>query len=355
MTPLCALLAAATCLPSPPGPGAGTGDPFRPPSPQATALNADAKVVYRQGKWDDARAKYRAAAQADPDFLAPRLNIACSFVRQERFDEAVTEVRVLLERAYMPWSREVLEAADLGALKVQPQMADVKRALASAAQAWGQGLDDAVVFVGRQRAPLKIPPDGAGEFILNPHQELFAYLPQTGRFRQLTAEDGHVLASARSANHRRVVYVMAQKLLRGDKSTDKPTLDGVGLRELTLATMTLAPAVAVPGSVSRLEVRTTPHGFLFRIAGSRTNGWFTADPTGRLVPSGPVRGAPIAALTASGAEPVALAAMGGPCGLVARDKTGPGGSRVIELTAHPRAERTIGEPWGAGLAGLPLP
>jgi hypothetical protein len=111
----------------------------------------------------------------------------------------------------------------------------------------------------------------------------------------------------------------------------------------------------VPGSVSRVEVRTTPHGFLFRIAGTRTNGWFTADPTGRLVPSGPVRAAAVAALTASGAEPVASAVVGGPCGVVARDKGGAGGTRVIELTARPRAERTIGEPFGAGLAGLPLP
>ena len=200
MLALAALVAASApppvCLPSPPRPGLGAADPFRPPAPEATALNADGKIVYRQGKWDDARAKYRAAEEADPDFLAPRLNVACSFVRQERFDDAVAEVRALLDRAYMPWSREVLEAADLGALKVQPQMAAVRAALASAAAAWGAGLDDAVVFVGRQRAPLRIPPDGTGEFILNPHQEVFAYLPETGRFRQLTAEDGHVVAVA---------------------------------------------------------------------------------------------------------------------------------------------------------------
>ncbi len=76
-------------------------------------------------------------------------------MRQERFDEAVAEVRALLERAYVPWSREVLEAADLGALKVQPQMAEVKRALARRRARGAPGLDDELIFVGRQRAPLR--------------------------------------------------------------------------------------------------------------------------------------------------------------------------------------------------------
>jgi len=353
MTPLWAALVAAACLPSPPAPGVGVADPFRPPAPEATQLNTDGKIVYRQGKWEDARAKYRAALEADPDFLAPRLNIACSFVRQERFDESVAEVRSLIDRAYMPWSREVLEAADLGALKVHPQMAQLRNALASAAAAWGAGLEDAVVFVGRLKAPLRIPPDGAGEFILNPHQEAFAYLPETGRFRQLTAEEGHVLAAARSLDGRRVVYVTAQKWIRG-KSPGETRLEDVALHELTLATMTLGPPVPVPGAVTRLEIRPTSHGFLFRVAGARTSGWFTATATGTLAPSGPVRTPAVAVLTPAGAEPIAPAAPNGACAVVARDKRGGDGPRVIELTSHGRS-RTIGERFGAGLAGLPLP
>ncbi|HVV16264.1 MAG TPA: hypothetical protein VHH90_03600 [Polyangia bacterium] len=356
---LAALVAAPApppvCLPSPPRPGLGSADLFRPPTPEATALNADGKVVYRQGKWDDARAKYRAAEEADPDFLAPRLNVACSFVRQERFDDAVAEVRALLDRAYMPWSREVLEAADLGALKVQPQMAAVRAALASAAVAWGRGLEDAVVFVGRERAPLRIPPEGAGEFILNPHQEVFAYLPETGRFRQLTAEDGHVVAVARSADRRRILTVTAQKWIRGDA---KAALDGVALRESTLATMTEAVPVAIPGSVSRVEIRAAGHGFAVLIAGARANGWFTLGGSGALVPAGPVRAPRAAVLTAAGTDPVGALPVGGACGVVARDQPADRGAiRVISVTGRGRrsARALLGERFGAGLAGLPLP
>jgi hypothetical protein len=252
----------------------------------------------------------------------------------------------------MPWSREVLEAADLGALKVQPQMADVKRALASAAAAWGTGLDDAVIFVGRQREPLHIPDAMGGRFILNPHQEAFAYLPETGRFRQLTAEDGHVVAVARSPDRRRILVVTAQTLIKGEK----PGLDGVAVRELTLATMSVSPPAQFPGAMADLLVHATPHGFLMQVVNGRGNPWFTLGSNGALVPAGAAARIPVvAAVRAWGTDAVNSEPIGGACGIVARDRPGKGGAaRVIEVTARGRS-RIIGEPFGAGLAGLPLP
>jgi hypothetical protein len=348
------------CLSQKPTAGAGVADPFRAPDARATELNAAAKVLYRQGKWEEARREYRAAEAADPTFLAPRLNVACSFVRQERFAEAVTEVRALIDRAYVPWSRELLEAADLGALKVQPQMGELKRALATAAAAWGAGLDESVIFVGRLRAPLHVPPDGAGEFILNPHQEVFAFTPSTGLYRQLTAEDGHLVAVALAPDRRRIVYVTAGKLVRGAKP-DAVALDGVALGELTLATMTADPPIPIAGAVRRLEIAGTPHGFAFRIEGERTNGRFvvgaarTLVPVGGAKPSGLLPGMLLAVLTAGGALPVASAAVPGGCPVVGHDRKSAGGGRAIVLSAHGQPPRTIGGPFGAGLSGLPLP
>ena len=302
---------AGACLPQKPTAGAGVVDPFRTPEPQATELNAAAKVLYRQGKYEEARTEYRAAAAADPSFLAPRLNVACSFVRQERFGEAVTEVRALIDRAYVPWSREVLEAADLGALKVQPQMAELKRALATAAAAWGAGLDESVIFVGRLRAPLHVPADGAGEFILNPHQEVFAFIPSTGRYRQLTAEDGHVVAVALAPDRRRIVYVTAGKLVRGARP-DAVALDGVAIGGLTLATMTADPPIPIAGAVRRLEIAGTPHGFAFRIEGERTSGRFVVGATQALVPLGGGQAPRRAARHPDGRRGVARGFGGGP-------------------------------------------
>jgi hypothetical protein len=341
-----------------PAPGLGVVDPFRPPAPKATELNAAAKVLYRAGKWDDARAQYRAALAADPDFLAPRLNVACAFVRQERFAEATAEVKALVGTAYVPWAREVLEAADLGALKVQPQMAEIRQTLADSAAAWGSGLDGAVLFVGRLHEPLRIP-EGPGTFLLNPRQEAFAFLPATGRFRQLTAEDGHVVAIARAPDGRRLAYVTAKQWVRGTAPKDV-ALRGVGLHELTLATMAAAPRLPVEGDVRRLELLATPRGIAYRIEGSSRPGppstFLRGDDALVPYPGAPPGRAPrLAVLTGTGAAMAAPLTVGGSCPLVARDDAR--GPRTVVVSGRGRrgSEKVIGSRLGAGLAGLPLP
>jgi hypothetical protein len=348
---------APACLPATPQPGLGSADPFAPPAPKATELNAAGKTLYRQGKWEEARAQYRAALAADPGFLAPKLNIACSFVRQERFGEAAAEARALLEKGYVPWTREILEAADLGALKVRPEMAGLRQAMAAAAAKWGEGLGESVLFVARQRAPLRIPEEGAGVFILNPHQEVYAYAPATGLYRQLTAEDGRVLALARAPDGRRIVYVTAEKLVRGAAREEPPALRGVTLGEITLATMTAAPAIHVEGDVGWIEIGTGPRGVVFRIERNAAKGTFARGEGGTLVP---LAGAdfprkPLAVLTAAGASTAAPVKVGGRCPVVAREAAGPDGTRRIELGAGRGPARILGERFGAGLTGLPIP
>jgi hypothetical protein len=350
---------AGACPPAEPLPGVGVVDPFRPPEPKATALNNAAKGLYRSGKWEEARAQYRAALAADPAFLAPRLNIACAFVRQERFAEATAEVRALIEAAYVPWAREALEAADIGALKVQPQMAEFRQILADGAAAWGAGLEDAVLFVGRVHEPLRIP-EGPGTFLLNPRQEAYAYLPATGRYRQLTSEDGHVVAIARSADGRRLVYATAKQWVRGT-STDDVRLRGVALHELTLATMTTAPPIAVEGELRRLELLGTPRGVAFRIARGAEAAAFIRGEGGALVSyPGPLpRRAPqLAVLTGRGTVAGPPVTIGGSCPVSARDVDAPAGGRTVVLSGRSRGagrEKVIGARFGAGLTGLPLP
>jgi hypothetical protein len=233
-------------------PGAGALDPFRAPAPKAIELNAAGKAPYRQGKWEEARKQYRAALDAEPEFLAPRLNIACSFVREERFADATREAVALLDRAYVPWAREILEAADMGALKVRPEWKEIERAMSAAAAKWGDGLGASVLFVARQRPPLHVP-DGPGVFILNPHQEAWAYAPTSCRYRQLTNEDGHVVALAPSMDRRELLVVTAEKLVRGARA-DEVALRGVSARVLTLATMSLGARIPIDGDVRRLAI-----------------------------------------------------------------------------------------------------
>jgi len=348
---------ASACLPAAPQPGLGSIDPFRPPDPKATELNSAGKTYYRDGKWEEARIEYRAAVDADPAFLAPRLNVACSFVRQERFAEATAEVEALLKVGYVPWAREVLEAADLGALKPRPEMAQIRRSMAAAAAAWGAGLDDAVLFVGRARAPLKIP-TGPGFFILNPHQEIYAFLPASGLYRQLTSEDGRVLAMLPAASGRRIVYVTADKLIRGAKEDDL-ALRGVAIGELVLATMTSESPIKIDGDVRRIEMMNTGAMTTYRIDGDRVSGTFRRGDRGGLDPLPPSpRARAGAILTPRGADAATgPAPPAGPaaCRVTAREVATPGKQRSVVVSGPRRALRHIGEQFGAGLVGLPIP
>jgi hypothetical protein len=205
-------------------------------------------------------------------------------VRQERFAEATAEVVDLLERAYVPWAREVLEAADLGALKARPEGKEIKRAMAASAARWSEGLPASVLFVARKGTALRVP-DGPGVFILNPHQEVWAFTPRTRRYRQLTSEDGHVVALARSPDGTSIVYFTAEKLIRGvvaggRKLTDL-ALRGVILHELSLVTMAAGASATIAGDVRKVDVGVGVTGaFVFEIDGDVTKGAYVFDPAG---------------------------------------------------------------------------
>jgi hypothetical protein len=340
-----------------PAPGPGSLDPFRLPAPRALELNADGKAPYRQGKWEEARARYRAALAADPEFLAPKLNVACSFVRQERFAEATAEVVGLLDRAYVPWAREILDATDLGALKARPEWKEIERAMAASASRWGEGLEASLLFVARVRPPLRVP-DGPGVFILNPHQEVWAYAPGTQRYRQVTTEGGHVVALAVSSEHSRIAYVTAEKLVRGERPGDVALRD-VTLHELTLATMTHGPTARVEGDVRRVAIGVAVGGFqrsfFFDIQGNKTRGLHHIEATGdlapvALLPAGRTNPVVVTVLTGGGAKAIHSLNLGPGCEWLTGNGKGEGGLPTVGLA---RTELKSG--YGAGLAGLPIP
>ena len=177
----------------------------------------------------------------------------------------MTEVLRLIDRAYLPWSAEVLSAADLGALKVRNGGKELRAALDTGRSRWAEGLIDDVIFLARMRPPLRLgdPSTTEGTLVLGPHQEIFAWSPRTLRYRQLSAEEGRVLAVARSSDGRRIAYVTAEKLIRGsDKAV---SLRGVVVKELELGTLASVGAAPVEGAVRRLEILTVGPRFAYRI------------------------------------------------------------------------------------------
>jgi len=334
------------------------------PRTEAWELNRQGRDLYRQRRWVEARQRYVEALAADPEFLGPRLNVATAHAQEGQFADAVREATALVDRAYVPWAREVREAADLAPLQARPERAVLEAALARAGVAWGTQLQGALLFVGRLRPPVRLPPASVpGVLHLGLEQEIFAWDPRSGRIRQVTAEDGRVLGFVASTDGQALFYLRAGKLVR---DPGRPVrLRDVTLRRLDLVSMALGPPLRLPGDIQWLQLAPARGASVevvirgeaglqrWRAHGQRLE----AEGTARAVaPSGPGM-LILDGQGAASARPVNWRAAG--CAFQARDAQKAGQSPGVQIRAQGRAAGsapfTLPAPYGAGLQGLPFP
>jgi hypothetical protein len=320
----------------------------------AMRLNAEGKQLYRQERWDEARAKYRAALAADASLLGAALNVACSYSRQKHYAEAAAEAAKLIHQGYVPWQREVAEAADLGILADHAAAyAIVETARKEAALAWGERVSKGVLFVARTKPPLKLT--GEGVLVLGLNQEIFAWLPETGRFFQVTAEDGRVLAFAVAADGRRIAYVLGGKVVRAAGQVG--VLRGLSLRVLDLPTMSLGEPIAIAGEASRVELWFAAEPEVKITDGQGTSATWQLGARGLVAnpePAKPRRGSAVV-LTARGIAPVFRHVARGKCRFSVYGIVDDAGGNRLEV-ARPGGKRfQLDTKYNAGLRGLPFP
>jgi hypothetical protein len=348
------LLAAGTCPVRAPAPGEpGLTAVAKVPAERAMRENAEGKKLYREERWAQAREKYRTALSADPNFLGAQLNLACSFSREGRYADAADEAATLIRTAYVPWQREVREAVDLGILQDQKVYATVTRAISETARVWGGWVTKGVLFLARTKPPVNV--SGEGALLLSLNQELFSWNPETGRYFQVTAEDGHVLGFVRSADKRRVAYLVGGKLVREHGRPD--VLRGLSLRVLEIPTMTLGPIISIPAEVSKVELgfAATPEVLLTGQDGQSTA--FRLGEAGlERIPSFR-RGANLDSLvlTTAGVEPGGNKNRRPGCAVELVSKQGPAGLWQIEVRSSDKKPFVLDARYGAGLPGLPFP
>jgi hypothetical protein len=327
--------------------------PFRRPQPAAFELNRQGRELYRARDFSAARDKYRAALQADPGFAGPRLNLACAYAQEGRFGEAVAEAADLAQRAFVPWAEEIRQAADLAPLTTRPELKTLQAALAAAGRAWGTGLDRALLFIARRAPPVRLPVSGV--LHLGLEQEILAWLPAAGGYRQVTAEQGGVLAFVPSRDRTRVDYVRAGRLVREPGRPDR--LRALTLRRLELATMVLGPPVAIPQDVEQLQLWALPSGEVavrMKTATGSVDRLFD----GRTLAPGRwpgATGAPAVGLTARGLEHPASERQAAPCRFTAADVFASSRPPAVSVRAPGRTSFLLEAPFGAGLRGLPFP
>jgi hypothetical protein len=345
---------AAVCpasLAAPGTPGLAAVAPL--PSAEAMRLNAEGKRLYRLERWVEAQEKYRASLAADPDFLGAGLNLACALSRQSRYAEAADEAARLIRHAYVPWGREVVEAADLGILQDRGDWAKIEAARAEARVAWGKRVRDGVLFVARTKPPVNV--DHEGVLVLGLAQEIFAWIPETGRYFQLTAEDGRVLALARSADGNRVAYLLAGKLIRLPGQT--ALLRGLSLRVLDVPTMSQTKSVAIPGDVGRVRLwfSTKPELSVTDALGATTGFRVVGDMLEPAPAVSPPARADSVVLTGLGVEAKSRRSGQPGCRFDLSARKDADGIWRIQVSRPGMKAFPLDARYGAGLSGLPFP
>jgi hypothetical protein len=348
------VLAAGTCPATTPVAGARGFTAVAKVAPEAAMReNAEGKKLYRQERWAEARDKYRAALVADPEFLSAQLNLACAFSRESRYAEAADQASKLIRTAYVPWQREVREAMDLGILQDQADYAKVKAAEAESAMEWGALVEKSALFVARTKPAVKL--SGQGALVLSLAQEVFAWNPETCRYLQVTAEDGHVLGFVRSADNRRLVYLTGGKLMRTPGQPD--VLRGLSLRVLELPTMALGQPTPIPAEVTKVELGFVASPEVLVTGQDGKTAAFRLGESGLEKIADFRRTANLDALvlTTAGVEPGNAASRRTRCRFYLTSKRSSAGIWQVEVRSPGRKSILLDARYGAGLPGLPFP
>lgn len=355
MSPALVLVLAAGICPAPaPAPGGRGFSAVAKVAPEAAMReNAEGKKLYRQQRWAEARGRYQAALAEDPDFLSARLNLACAFSREGRYAEAAQQASKLIRTAYVPWQREVREAMDLGILQNQPEYAKVNAAMAESAKEWGALVEKSALFVARTRPAVNV--SGQGVLLLSLSQEIFAWHPETGRYLQVTAEDGHVLGFVRSADKRRIGYVTGGKLIRNPGQPD--VLRGLALRVLELPTMALGPSIPIPAEVTKVELGFVASLELLVSGPDGKDAAFRVGDAGLEKISGLRRAANLDSLvlTTAGVRPGSTSSRRTSCRFYLTSKRSSAGTWELEARSPGKRSFSLNARYGAGWPGLPFP
>jgi hypothetical protein len=186
-------------------------------------------------------------------------------------------------------------------------------------------------------------------------QEILAWGPGTGRYHQVTAEQGGVLGFVRSRDGRTVDYLRAGRLVREPGRPDR--LRALTLRRLDLPSMAVGPPVEIGGDIVQLQMRPPDSGrTIVVVAGLERSQTWQFD--GRaLLPAtaGSPPGPDSLRLTARGVEPSAVQSNDRPCAFSARDISPSSGPPAVQIRRPGRKAFVLEAPFGAGLRGLPFP
>lgn len=209
-------------------------------------------------RWEECAAAFSEVAAAMPDYLDARYYQARALVMQEKYAEARAAAEALIQRNYVAYVRRIEGEKEFAGLRGSAEWAAYQRTAVQLQSAYLQGLSGGVVLVMRLASakPMSYQAVSSSapalrEAKLELQQEVLHFDPETGRYRQLTATGGRVLAAQRSADGKTLVLALAE---RAQHNAGKLWFVDPQFAFLDLATLEVAGPVAMKGSVPQITI-----------------------------------------------------------------------------------------------------
>ncbi len=206
----------------------GMQSPFSHLSNEALTASNRGWAALKVKKYEDAATAFLDVAAQLPDYLNARYQAARALVLAGKMAEARAQFEDLLRRNYPGFVDRPSKQKELAPFRGSPEWATYQQAEGRIRSDYADGLSQGLVLVARSGA-VDAPVFAAGriagqqEAKLDWKQEAYHYDVASGRFRPLSATDGHVLAALRSSDGKRLVYVTAERLGRLEKDAADPS------------------------------------------------------------------------------------------------------------------------------------
>jgi hypothetical protein len=210
--------------PAAPAPIVGMINPFSHLSDQAAKSFNSGWAGMKAKKYEEAAAAFNEVTNLIPDYLTARLQAARAYLLAADGVATRQQLQELVSRNFVAYGGRASTAKEFAPFRTSPDWPAYQQTEARLHAAYAQGLDHGLVLVARSGSvdSPSFPPAKAGEkseLKLDLKQEVYNFDPDTGRYRPLTASDGHVLMALRSRDGKRLAFLTVDRVQKDDKKT----------------------------------------------------------------------------------------------------------------------------------------
>ncbi len=169
-----------------------------------------ALAAAKRGDRAGAEAACRETLLIEPGHLEASWHLALALARQKRYAEVIAPLSAAVAGDFMRWGERSLIARALTGFRDSPFAKPYADLVAAYRDEFRREVSEALLVVGRRGRPWY--PRARGEVNLNHRSELYAYVPDTGRYLRVSRTNGSLVGFVRNPSAPEVAYVSYRKV-----------------------------------------------------------------------------------------------------------------------------------------------